>query len=70
MCCAPTSSRTDKFITRRLGVSDIGSNTVHPLLIDAHPGASSIPFASHKLSLQRRKFVDETGAISELASVC
>jgi exopolyphosphatase/guanosine-5'-triphosphate,3'-diphosphate pyrophosphatase len=49
----------------RLGVLDIGSNTVHLLLVDAHPGASPIPFASHKLPLQLLKFVDDTGAISE-----
>jgi exopolyphosphatase/guanosine-5'-triphosphate,3'-diphosphate pyrophosphatase len=49
----------------RLGVLDIGSNTVHLLLVDAHPGASPVPFASHKLPLQLLKFVDETGAISE-----
>ena len=50
----------------RLGVLDIGSNTVHLLLVDAHPGASPIPFASHKLPLQLLKFVDETGGISEI----
>ena len=49
----------------RLGVLDIGSNTVHLLLVDAHPGASPVPFASHKLPLQLLKFVDDTGAISE-----
>ena len=26
----------------RLGVLDIGSNTVHLLLVDAHPGALSL----------------------------
>ena len=50
----------------RLGVLDIGSNTVHLLLVDAHPGASPIPFASHKLPLQLLKFMDETGGISEI----
>ncbi len=49
----------------RLGVLDIGSNTVHLLLVDAHAGASPIPFASHKLPLQLLRFMDETGAISE-----
>ena len=58
-------SRGDKFALMRLGVLDIGSNTVHLLLVDAHPGASPIPFASHKLPLQLLSFVDETGAISE-----
>jgi exopolyphosphatase/guanosine-5'-triphosphate,3'-diphosphate pyrophosphatase len=49
----------------RLGVLDIGSNTVHLLLIDAHPGARPIPFGSHKRPLQLVAFLDEEGAISE-----
>lgn len=49
----------------RLGVLDIGSNTIHLLLIDAHPGAHPIPFASHKRPLQLVYFLDEAGAISE-----
>jgi exopolyphosphatase/guanosine-5'-triphosphate,3'-diphosphate pyrophosphatase len=49
----------------RLGVLDIGSNTVHLLLIDAHPGAHPIPFASHKLPLQLLNYLDSLGAISE-----
>ena len=44
---------------------DIGSNTIHLLLIDAHPGAHPIPFASHKRSLQLVYFLDDRGAISE-----
>ncbi|GAA0997690.1 Ppx/GppA phosphatase family protein [Subtercola frigoramans] len=49
----------------RLGVLDIGSNTVHLLLVDAHPGARPIPFGSHKRPLQLVAFLDEAGAISE-----
>ena len=49
----------------RLGVLDIGSNTVHLLLIDAHPGAHPIPFASHKRPLQLVGYLDADGAISE-----
>ena len=45
----------------RLGVLDIGSDTVHPLLVDVHPGASPIPFASQKLPLQLLRFMDESG---------
>jgi exopolyphosphatase/guanosine-5'-triphosphate,3'-diphosphate pyrophosphatase len=48
----------------RLGVLDIGSNTVHLLLVDAHPGARPIPFASHKRPLQLVAFLDDGGAIS------
>lgn len=49
----------------RLGVLDIGSNTVHLLLVDAHPGARPLPFASHKRPLQLVSFLDEAGNISE-----
>ena len=49
----------------RLGVLDIGSNTVHLLLVDAHPGAHPIPFASFKRPLQLVNFLDHDGAISE-----
>jgi exopolyphosphatase/guanosine-5'-triphosphate,3'-diphosphate pyrophosphatase len=49
----------------RLGVLDIGSNTVHLLLIDAHPGAHPIPFASFKRPLQLVGYLDDDGAISD-----
>lgn len=48
----------------RLGVLDIGSNTVHLLVIDAHPGARPIPFTSHKQPLQLIEFLDADGSIS------
>jgi len=48
----------------RLGVLDIGSNTVHLLVIDAHPGARPIPFTSHKRPLQLIEFLDDDGSIS------
>ncbi len=49
----------------RLGVLDIGSNTVHLLLVDAHPGARPIPFTSHKQPLQLIQFLDDDGSISD-----
>ncbi len=48
----------------RLGVLDIGSNTVHLLLVDAYPGARPVPFASHKRPLSLVSFLDEHGAIN------
>ncbi|MFI7612286.1 Ppx/GppA family phosphatase [Nonomuraea terrae] len=36
----------------RLGVLDIGSNTVHLLVVDAHRGARPIPAYSHKVELR------------------
>ncbi len=49
----------------RLGVLDIGSNTVHLLLVDAHPGARPVPFASHKRPLSLIAYLDDDGAITE-----
>lgn len=48
----------------RLGVLDIGSNTVHLLLVDAHPGANPVPFASHKRALSLVKYLDDAGNIT------
>jgi len=36
----------------RLGVLDVGSNTVHLLVVDAYPGARPIPAFSHKVELR------------------
>jgi exopolyphosphatase/guanosine-5'-triphosphate,3'-diphosphate pyrophosphatase len=35
----------------RLGVLDVGSNTVHLLVVDAYPGAHPLPAFSHKVNL-------------------
>ncbi|NKX53420.1 Ppx/GppA phosphatase family protein [Arthrobacter mobilis] len=48
----------------RLGVLDIGSNTVHLLLVDAHPGARPVPFASHKRPLSLVAHLDGAGNIT------
>jgi exopolyphosphatase/guanosine-5'-triphosphate,3'-diphosphate pyrophosphatase len=49
----------------RLGVLDIGSNTVHLLVVDAHHGAAPLPAASHKIELRLAEHVDPDGSISE-----
>ena len=49
----------------RLGVLDIGSNTVHLLLVDAHPGAQPVPFASHKRPLSLVQFLEPDGSIND-----
>jgi exopolyphosphatase/guanosine-5'-triphosphate,3'-diphosphate pyrophosphatase len=36
----------------RLGLIDIGSNTVHLLVVDASPGAHPLPSSSHKIALR------------------
>ncbi|WP_455569345.1 Ppx/GppA phosphatase family protein, partial [Streptomyces resistomycificus] len=47
----------------RLGVLDVGSNTVHLLVVDAHPGACPLPAHSHKAELRLAQLLDEAGAI-------
>ncbi|AIA05098.1 MULTISPECIES: Ppx/GppA phosphatase family protein [Streptomyces] len=49
----------------RLGVLDVGSNTVHLLVVDAHPGARPLPAYSHKAELRLAELLDEDGAINE-----
>ncbi|MBT2443476.1 Ppx/GppA family phosphatase [Streptomyces sp. ISL-36] len=48
----------------RLGVLDVGSNTVHLLVVDAHPGARPLPAHSHKAELRLAELLDEQGAIA------
>ncbi|MCX5398786.1 Ppx/GppA phosphatase family protein [Streptomyces sp. NBC_00102] len=47
----------------RLGVLDVGSNTVHLLVMDAHPGARPLPAHSHKVELRLAQLLDADGAI-------
>ncbi|MEV0371450.1 Ppx/GppA phosphatase family protein [Streptomyces sp. NPDC050636] len=49
----------------RLGVLDVGSNTVHLLVVDAHPGARPLPAYSHKAELRLAELLDEAGAIND-----
>ncbi|MFD6415614.1 Ppx/GppA family phosphatase [Streptomyces sp. NPDC060194] len=48
----------------RLGVLDVGSNTVHLLVVDAHHGARPLPAHSHKAELRLAELLDDQGAIS------
>lgn len=48
----------------RLGVIDVGSNTVHLLVVDAHRGAHPLPDSSHKVELRLAEHLGEDGAIS------
>ncbi|MFI0822197.1 Ppx/GppA family phosphatase [Streptomyces sp. NPDC021098] len=47
----------------RLGVLDVGSNTVHLLVVDAHQGARPLPAHSHKAELRLAELLDGDGAI-------
>jgi exopolyphosphatase/guanosine-5'-triphosphate,3'-diphosphate pyrophosphatase len=48
----------------RLGVLDIGSNTGHLLVVDAHGGAAPLPAYSHKQPLRLAEHLDDDGAVS------
>ncbi|MFD6887028.1 Ppx/GppA family phosphatase [Streptomyces sp. NPDC059957] len=48
----------------RLGVLDVGSNTIHLLVVDAHPGARPLPAHSHKVELRLAELLDEHGAVT------
>ena len=45
----------------RLGVLDVGSNTVHLLVVDAHRGAQPTPQFSHKTELRLSEAIDADG---------
>lgn len=47
----------------RLGVLDIGSNTGHLLVVDAHGGAAPLPASSYKQPLRLAEHLDESGAV-------
>src|SRR4051812_12113696 len=48
----------------RLGVLDVGSNTVHLLVVDAHRGAQPVPQHSHKSQLRLAENIDKDGDLT------
>jgi exopolyphosphatase / guanosine-5'-triphosphate,3'-diphosphate pyrophosphatase len=48
----------------RLGVLDVGSNTVHLLVVDAHPGARPLPAFSHRADLHLADRLEDGGRLS------
>ena len=50
----------------RLGVLDVGSNTIHLQVIDGHLGGPPIPNSSHKSVIRLTEYLDESGAITDL----
>ena len=48
----------------RLGVLDIGSNTGHLLVVDAHAGAAPLPAYSYKQPLRLAEHLDADGAVT------
>jgi exopolyphosphatase/guanosine-5'-triphosphate,3'-diphosphate pyrophosphatase len=49
----------------RLGVLDIGSNTGHLLVVDAHDGAAPLPAFSYKQPLRLAEHLDKHGAVTQ-----
>jgi len=50
----------------RLGVLDVGSNTIHLQVVDGHLGGPPVPNSSHKSVIRLTEYLDESGAITEL----
>ena len=49
----------------RLGVLDVGSNTVHLLVVDAFRGGHPTPMTSEKTALRLAENLDRHGALTE-----
>ena len=49
----------------RLGVVDVGSNTVHLLVVDAHPGAAPVPATSRKIELRLAEHLADDNTIDD-----
>ncbi len=49
----------------RLGVLDVGSNTVHLLVVDAHQGSHPDPVRSHKEELRLAELIGPDGRLGE-----
>ncbi len=61
LACAHAAVRPDRRVASlfmRLGVLDVGSNTLHLLVVDAHQGARPIPAFSHKAELHFGEHLD------------
>ena len=52
----------------RLGVLDIGSNTVHLLVVDAHRGGHPNPMSSTKSVLRLAERIDGDGRLADDAA--
>ena len=49
----------------RLGVLDVGSNTVHLLIVDAHAGAAPVPALSQKYELRLSEQLKDDGSLKK-----
>ena len=53
----------------RLGVLDVGSNTVHLLVVDAHQGACPLPAFSHKAEFRLGDHLDAASRLSGASAI-
>jgi exopolyphosphatase/guanosine-5'-triphosphate,3'-diphosphate pyrophosphatase len=53
-------------LAMRLGVLDVGSNTVHLLVVDAYPGARPLPAFSHKVELSLAAHLEKDNTLSKV----
>ena len=49
----------------RLGVLDVGSNTIHLQVVDTHPGARPNPTFNYKEELRLTEFLNEKNEIND-----
>lgn len=55
----------DYLVFVRLGVLDVGSNTVHLLVVDAHRGGHPMPMSSTKATLRLAEAIDSSGKLTK-----
>lgn len=58
------NGRRIRLLYVRLGVLDVGSNTVHLLVVDAHRGGHPTPMSSTKASLLLAESIDDSGKLT------
>lgn len=63
--CGATVGEGDYRPVMRLGVIDVGSNTVHLLVVDAKPGSHPDPVRSHKAELRLSEMLGADGSLGE-----
>ena len=60
-----TDTPQGRFSAMRLGVLDVGSNTVHLQVVDAHPGARPNPTTNQKVELRLHEYIDKAGFVTK-----